>query len=80
MSRGESFFLLDMLYGTKVIDLGFAITKFIDLGFAVAELSPEVPSCPLFDMALRTRCLRLERNKWLQENIGRLIMFGGLGR
>ena len=38
------------------IGLGFAITQFIDLGFAIAELSPEVPSCPLFDMALCPRC------------------------
>ena len=59
ISREEK--LLDMLYGTKEIGLGFAITKFIDLGFADGELSPEVPSCSLFNIAPCTRCFLFDR-------------------
>ena len=47
--------------GTNVIDLGFAVTKFIDLGFAIAELSLEVPFCPLFDIALSPRDYLFEK-------------------
>ena len=70
ISCGASFFAL---YDTKVPGLGFDITKFIDLGFAIAELSWDVPSCPLFDTALH--CFLFEKKKWLQENIGKFIMF-----
>ena len=53
----------------------YRLRQFTHLGFAIAELSPEVPSCPLFDLALSTRCFLTERHKRLQEIIGRFIMF-----
>ena len=61
MSCAESLFALNILFGTSVVHLGFAVTKFIDLGFAIAELSLEVHFCPLLDIALSPRDFLFEK-------------------